>query len=79
MLIYRNYAFHYIVLHICIIYIRPCSGGYCRVELSQFEGVGLDGQDDCLRVTIAIAGTLVVHSVSLGFILSSCRVLGART
>ena len=50
-------------------YIRHCSIGYCRVELSQFEGVGLDGQDDCLRVTIAIAGTLVAHSVSIGSIL----------
>ena len=27
--------------------------------------MGLDGQDDCLRVTIVIAGTLVAHSVSV--------------
>ena len=31
--------------------------------------MGLDGHDDCLRVTIAIAGTLVAHSVSIGSIL----------
>ena len=56
-------------------YIRHCSTGYCRVELSQFEGVGLDDQDDCLRVTIAIAGTLVAHSVSLGYAAPRGRVM----
>ena len=59
-------------------YIRHCTIGYCRVELSQFEGVGLDDQDDCLRVTIAIAGTLVAHSVSLGYTALRGRLIQGR-
>ena len=41
--------------------------------------MGLDGQDDCLRVTIAIAGTLVAHSVSLGYTVPRGRVMAVIT
>ena len=43
--------------------------------------MGLDDQDDCLRVTTVIAWTLAAHSVSLGSILPPeaglCGVVGA--